>query len=110
MRRLSLLAVLLVGPAAVAGPASDGHVLAFLRIPTRPTESAGSGGPIGPTKHQLSEEQMVRELYIWSLARMPTEKELAVAVEFVKSYGADRTGAAQDLMWALLNRKALPIM
>lgn len=104
MRRLSLLAVLIVGPVAVAGPASDGHVLAFLRIPTRPTETAG------PSKRQLTEEQMVRELYVWSLARTPTDKELSVAVEFVKSYGADRTGAAQDLMWVLINRKNLPIM
>lgn len=104
MRRLSLLAVLLAAPAALAGPASDGQVLAFLRIPARPTETAG------PTKKQLTEEQMVRELYVWSLARTPTETELSVAVEFVKSYGPDRTAAAQDLMWVLLNRKRLPIM
>ena len=104
MRRLSFLAALLICPAAVAGPASDGHVLAFLRIPLRPTETAG------PSKRQLSEEQIVRELYIWSLARMPTEKELSVAVEFVRSYGPDRTGAAQDLMWVLINRKNIPIM
>ncbi|HVK12361.1 MAG TPA: hypothetical protein VM597_26650 [Gemmataceae bacterium] len=104
MRRLSLLALLLGCSAAAAGPAADQHVLTVLRLPSRPTETAG------PSKRQLTEEQMVRELYVWSLARMPTDKELSVAVEFVKSYGTDRTGAAQDLMWVLINRKNLPIM
>ena len=104
MRRLSLLALVLGCSVATAGPASDPHVLGFLRIPVKPTETAG------PSKRQLTEEQTVRELYIWSLARMPTEKELSVAVDFLKSYGEDRTGAAQDLMWVLINRKNLPIM
>jgi hypothetical protein len=53
-----------------------------------------------------TDEQLVTELYLWSLARRPTEKELKLAVEFVKGYGdMQRHAAAQDLMWALLNSK-----
>jgi len=51
-------------------------------------------------------EQLVTELFLWSLARKPSDKELKVGVEFVKSYGdLQRSAAAQDLMWALLNSK-----
>jgi hypothetical protein len=54
---------------------------------------------------KLTDEQLVTELYLWSLARNPTEKERAVGAEFVASYGTDRAAAAQDLMWALLNSR-----
>ena len=46
------------------------------------------------------------DLYLWSLARKPNEKELKLGVDFIKSYGVmQRPAAAQDLMWALLNSK-----
>lgn len=54
---------------------------------------------------KLTDEELVKELYLWSLARSPSAKELALGVEHVKGYGDKRTEAAQDLMWALLNSK-----
>jgi hypothetical protein len=56
-------------------------------------------------KQKLTDEQLVTEMYLWSLARNPNAKELKLGVEFVQSYGADRTAAAQDLMWAMLNSR-----
>ena len=53
-----------------------------------------------------TDEQLVTELYLWSLARKPNEKELKLGMNFVKGYGdMQRPAAAQDLMWALLNSK-----
>jgi hypothetical protein len=50
--------------------------------------------------------QLVTELYLWSLARKPNDRELKLGVEFMKTYGdVQRSAAAQDLMWALLNSK-----
>ena len=54
---------------------------------------------------KLPDDQLVAELYLWSLARHPTADEMQVAQEFFKSYGDKRTEAVQDLMWALLNSK-----
>ena len=55
---------------------------------------------------KLTDEQLVAELYLWSLARNPTAKELGVALEFLKLHEpAERLAAAQDLMWALLNSR-----
>jgi hypothetical protein len=55
---------------------------------------------------KLSDEQLVAELYLWSLARNPTPKELGVALEFFKLHDPkERVAAAQDLMWALLNSR-----
>jgi hypothetical protein len=54
---------------------------------------------------KLPDAQLVTELYLWSLARNPSEAELKLGVEFVQSYGELRAEAVQDLMWALLNSK-----
>ena len=54
---------------------------------------------------KLADDQLVTELYLWSLARSPSPAELKVGIEFLASYGDKKNEAAQDLMWALLNSK-----
>jgi len=77
-------------------------------------------------RDKRTDPQIVTELYLWSLARNPTAKEMQVALDFIGSYGrlyaaqdvmsaflysrSPRRGdrrleAAQDLMWALLNSR-----
>lgn len=56
-------------------------------------------------KGKLTDEQLVDELYLWSICRNPTDKERTVAIDFIKSYDKQRAEAAQDLMWALLNSR-----
>ncbi len=48
---------------------------------------------------KLTDEQLVTELYLWSLARRPTAKELKVGLEFLKAYGAEagRGGPGPDV-------------
>jgi hypothetical protein len=53
---------------------------------------------------KMTDEELVKEIYLWALARFPTEKELALGSEFLK-IDENRTAGAQDLMWALLNSK-----
>jgi len=64
-----------------------------------------NGRPAQLLARKLSDEQMVSELYLWSLARHPRPAEVKVGLEFLKSYGDKRTEAVQDLAWALLNSK-----
>jgi hypothetical protein len=64
-----------------------------------------AGRPALLLRQKLTDEQLVTELYLWSLARNPSAAELKVSLEFVRGYGAKRAEAAQDLMWALLNSK-----
>jgi hypothetical protein len=56
-------------------------------------------------KQKLTDVQVIEELYWWSLCRPPSERELAVAQAHFREYGGNRTEAAQDLMWTLLNTK-----
>lgn len=52
-----------------------------------------------------TDEQIVTELYLWSVARTPSAKELKLGLAFLEEGKADRAAAVQDLMWALLNSK-----
>jgi hypothetical protein len=57
-------------------------------------------------RKDLKDEQLVGELYFWTLARPPRDAEVKLGLSFLESYGAEkRKEAAEDLMWALLNSK-----
>jgi arginine utilization protein RocB len=56
-------------------------------------------------KQHMTNEPLVEDLYLWALARKPTSQETLVAQKHFEAYGADRAGAAQDLMWALFNSR-----
>ncbi len=49
--------------------------------------------------------ELIEDLYLWALARLPSEAERQVALAHFEAYAGERHAAAQDLMWALLNSK-----
>jgi hypothetical protein len=67
--------------------------------------AAGNALPAQLVNKKLNDEQIVEQLYLWTLARPPTDKERELALTFVKSYDKERLQATQDLMWALLNSR-----
>ncbi|MGE3808864.1 MAG: DUF1553 domain-containing protein, partial [Gemmataceae bacterium] len=57
-------------------------------------------------REKTNDQQLIEKIYLWSLCRPPTQRELEICMAFFQKYGADkRNEAAQDLMWALLNSK-----
>jgi len=56
-------------------------------------------------KTKQTDVELVTQIYLWCLARTPTEKERLIAVGFLKEGVPDRTAAMQDLMWALVNSR-----
>jgi hypothetical protein len=56
-------------------------------------------------KQKLTEKELVTELYLWSVARRPSEAEMGVSLKFFSNPDIRREEAAQDLMWALLNSR-----
>lgn len=52
-----------------------------------------------------SSENLARNIYVSVLCRQPTDNELEQAVPFLAETG-DMKLAAEDLMWALINRPA----
>ena len=53
-----------------------------------------------------TDDELVTELYLWSLARHPTDKEREAGPRLPERRTAtSKPAAAQDLMWALLNSR-----
>lgn len=50
------------------------------------------------------EEQIVEDLFLRALSRKPSERELSVSLEALRS-AEDRRSVLEDLLWALLNSK-----
>ena len=49
--------------------------------------------------------EIVDELYLGTLSRLPSEKEKALMLKVFEEAGPDRAGAAEDVLWALLNSR-----
>ena len=55
---------------------------------------------------KLPPEKLIEEIYLWSLARLPSDKEFTLSLEFLNSYEEPkRLEAVQDLAWGLLNSR-----
>lgn len=58
------------------------------------------------SRAKMTDQELVTELYLWALARRPSEKELQISVDFLKRHPTtQRTEATQDLFWVLLNSR-----
>jgi hypothetical protein len=64
---------------------------------------ARPGGRLHQLLHQdgLTNDQLVEELFLAALSRLPTTQERALAVKQIQDY---RTQGAEDVMWALVNK------
>ncbi len=82
------------------------HLINGQSILRRVTDPNGRITQIVKREPKLTDDQLIEELYLWSLARRPTDKELDVAKKHFITYGdQQRIEAAQDLSWGLLNSR-----
>ena len=66
---------------------------------------SGAARPAQLLARKLDDDQLIEQLYLWSLARRPVEAERALAKKFIAAGGDKRLEAVQDYMWALLNSR-----
>ena len=80
------------------------HFINGKSILSRVTNPNGRVGKLLKVK-DITNEKIVEELYLWTLARKPTQEEITLGHKFFETYEEKRKEAAEDLMWALLNSK-----
>ena len=82
------------------------HLINGQSILRRVTDPNGRVAQLLKQNPAPTEDQLIEDLYLWSLARRPTAKEIEVAKKHFQTYGdQQRLDAAQDLMWSLLNSR-----
>lgn len=82
------------------------HLINGQSILRRVTDPNGRVAQLLKQNPPLPEDQLIDDLYLWSLARRPTAKEIELAKKHFATYGdQQRADATQDLMWSLLNSR-----
>ncbi|MGZ0170819.1 MAG: DUF1549 domain-containing protein [Planctomycetales bacterium] len=56
-------------------------------------------------KSELTDDELIDELYLTTLSRFPNQDERNLMREAFSDSGAERTAAVEDVLWALLNTK-----
>ena len=80
------------------------HLLNGNSILRRVTDPNGRATQL--VKQHATHDPLIEDLYLWSLSRRPTAKEVEVAQRHFQYYGEpQRLDAAQDLMWSLFNSR-----
>jgi hypothetical protein len=57
------------------------------------------------SRAKMADKDVVTELYLWSVARHPSDAEMRISMEYLKTHAERRAEAVQDLFWALLNSR-----
>jgi Protein of unknown function (DUF1553)/Protein of unknown function (DUF1549) len=69
------------------------------------TQNKIANGRVGRLiKDKKTDEEIARELFLWSFSRMPRSDELESVLGYVRS-AKDRKSAIEDVLWSLLSSK-----
>ena len=79
------------------------HLMNSDEIGEKIRAKAGTARSLADSKKPPAE--VIEELYLTVLARLPSEKEKATMAKVFADAGADRRGATEDVLWSLLNSK-----
>ena len=79
------------------------HLMNSEEIANKIHAPAGSARRLARSK--MTPAEIVDELYLSTLTRFPTESERAAMVRVFDEAGADRQGATEDALWALVNSR-----
>ncbi len=79
------------------------HLLNSPEINEKLTHKQGAARKLADSN--LSADQILEEIYLATLSRMPTAEERALLKEVFPAAGADRRAIVEDIYWSVLNTK-----
>ena len=88
---------------ADANLAQSLHLLNSQEIQSKVSNGSGRAARLAADKNR-TDEQKVRELWLWCYAREPRPDELKTAVEYIRAK-KNKKEAYEDILWALINTK-----
>ncbi len=89
---------------AEANLAQSLHLLNSNEIQGKLTAGSGRARTLSAEKDR-SDDDKVRELYLWVYSRAPEEAELKIALAHIDKHKDQKQIAYEDILWALINTK-----
>ena len=65
----------------------------------------GRADALAGAKDTRPDAEKVDELFLWALARKPTQEQRDLALTHIAKYQANKKAAYENILWALLNTK-----
>lgn len=82
------------------------QALHFINSDRMATRLSNGGGRVARLlKESKDDDELVTNLYLWTIARLPVENERTVSRDYLTRHPDHRQEACEDLMWALLNSR-----
>src|SRR6476646_5149211 len=79
------------------------HLLNSQEIQTKLARAGGRAEQLA--KDPRPDAEKVEELFLWTLARRTTEKQMAMAMANIERNAKDKRLAYENILWALINTK-----
>jgi len=79
------------------------HLLNSQEIQAKLARAGGRAEQLA--KDPRSDAEKVEELFLWTLARRPNEKQMAMAMANIERNAKDKRLAYENILWALINTK-----
>jgi len=79
------------------------HLLNSNEVQGKLTRGGGRADELA--KDKRSDEEKVKELFMWAFSREPSAQHLQVAMAHIQKHSMNKARAYQDLLWALINTK-----
>jgi hypothetical protein len=79
------------------------HLLNSNEIQGKLARAGGRAEKLAADKR--SDEEKVRELFVWCFGRQPSQEHLQVALDHINRHQANKRQAYENILWALINTK-----
>lgn len=81
------------------------HLLNSDEVQGKLTRGNGRADMLSSINDKRPEAEKIEELFLWALARKPTESDLKTALDHIQKNEKNKRQAYENILWALLNTK-----
>jgi hypothetical protein len=81
------------------------HLLNSDEVQGKLSRGGGRADALANAKDARPDAEKIEELFLWTFARKPSADDMKAALDHIKKYEANKKGAYENILWALLNTK-----
>lgn len=81
------------------------HLLNSDEVQTKLSRAGGRAEVLANAKDTRPDSEKVEEMFLWAFARKPSADDMKAALDHIKKYEANKKGAYENILWALINTK-----
>ena len=81
------------------------HLLNSDEVQTKLSRAGGRAEVLANPKDTRADAEKIEDMFLWVFARKPNADDMKAALDHIKKYDANKKGAYENILWALINTK-----